>query len=92
METLSFGKPVVAFRVGGIPEVAGRSYPLCPFPDTSALARAMDEVVESPERARELGEQGRQHVARTFSPSKILDRYEEVYARVGDRHGRSILA
>jgi N-acetyl-alpha-D-glucosaminyl L-malate synthase BshA len=92
METLSFGKPVVAFQVGGIPEVAGKSYPLCPFPDTSALARAMDEVVESPERARELGEQGRQHVVDTFTPGKIIDRYEKVYARVIERQGRSIFA
>jgi len=90
METLSFGKPVVAFEVGGIPEVAGKSYPLCPFPDTSALARAMDELVDSPERARELGEQGRQHVVDTFSPDRIIARYEEVYARVGERRRRAI--
>ena len=92
METLSFGKPIVAFQVGGIPEVTGKSYPLCPFPDTSALAGAMDELVKSPERARELGEQGRRHVVDTFSPDKIIDRYEEVYARVGERQGRRILA
>jgi N-acetyl-alpha-D-glucosaminyl L-malate synthase BshA len=85
LETLYFGKPVVAFQVGGIPEVTGGSYPLYPFPDTSALARAMDELVQSPERARELGEQGRQHVADTFSPGRIIDRYEEVYARVSER-------
>ena len=87
LETLYFGKPVVAFQVGGIPEVAGESYPLYPFPDTSALARAMDELVQSPERARELGEQGRQHVADTFSPGRIIERYEEVYARVCERRG-----
>jgi hypothetical protein len=50
----------------------------------------MDDVVESPERARELGEQGRQHVVDTFSPGRMIDRNEEVYARVGERQGRRI--
>ena len=70
LETLYFGKPVVAFQVGGIPEVVGESYPLYPFPDTSALARAMDELVESPELAARLGEQGRRHVLQTFAPMR----------------------
>jgi L-malate glycosyltransferase len=92
LETLYFGKPIVAFDVGGIPEVAGESYPLYPFPDTAALAGALDELVKSPERARELGELGRQHVVDAFSPGKIIERYEKVYARVIERQGRSIFA
>src|SRR3954462_4618494 len=82
LETLFFGKPVVAFQVGGIPEVVGESYPLYTFPDTSALARATDELVESPELAARLGEQGRRHVIETFSPNVIVDRYEQLYASV----------
>jgi L-malate glycosyltransferase len=82
LETLYFGKPVVAFQVGGIPEVVGKSYPLYPFTDTSAIARGMDELVESPELATRLGEQGRRHVIETFSPNAIVDRYEELYASV----------
>ncbi len=58
LETLWFGKPIVAFNVGGIPEVAGEGYPLYSFPDTDALARAMDQLVESPDLTRSLGEQG----------------------------------
>lgn len=85
LETLYFGKPVVAFQVGGIPEVVGESYPLYPFPDTSALARAMDDLVESPELAARLGEQGRRHVIKTFSPNAIIDQYEQLYASVCDR-------
>ena len=85
LETLYFGKPVVAFQVGGIPEVVGESYPLHPFPDTAALAHAMDELVESPELAARLGEQGRRHVIKTFSPNAIIDQYEQLYASVCDR-------
>ena len=85
LETLYFGKPVVAFQVGGIPEVVGASYLLYPFPETSALARAMDELVESPELATRLGEQGRAHVIKTFSPNAIIDQYEALYASVCGR-------
>jgi len=82
LETLYFGKPIVAFDVGGIPEVAGEAYPLYPFPDVSALAAAMDKLVESPNLARSLGDQGRKQVVENFSADTILDRYEMLYRRV----------
>ncbi len=82
LETLWFGKPVVAFDVGGIPEVAGKVYPLYPFPDVAALAGAMDELVSSPARARDLGERGRSHVRESFSAEIVLKQYEDLYARV----------
>jgi len=82
METLYFGKPVVAFDVGGIPEVVGEEYPLYPFPDVTAIATALDKLVESPNLARTLGEQGRKHVVEKFSADTIVDRYEALYRRV----------
>src|SRR5205814_9291288 len=48
LETLFYGKPVVAFRVGGIPEVVGESYPLTSFGDVPTAAKALDALVESP--------------------------------------------
>jgi L-malate glycosyltransferase len=82
LETLYFGKPIVAFDVGGIPEVAGEAYPLYPFPDVSVLAAAMDKLVESPNLARSLGDQGRKQVVENFSADTVLDRYEMLYRRV----------
>ena len=82
METLYFGKPIVAFDVGGIPEVVGTGYRLYPFPDTTAIASAMDKLVESPDRGRSLGEQGRKHVLEKFSADIIVERYETLYRRV----------
>ena len=48
LETVFHGKPVVAFRVGGIPEVLGDSYPLYPFGDVTAAASALDALVQDP--------------------------------------------
>jgi L-malate glycosyltransferase len=89
LETLWFGKPIVAFNVGGIPEVVGDGYPLYPFPDTPALAGAMDQLVKSPESARSLGEKGRAHVRGNFSAEIVLDRYERLYRRVRTRAGNT---
>src|SRR5207248_10124162 len=51
LETMFYGKPVVAFRVGGIPEVVGGSSPLYPFGDLTAIAGALDALVKSPNLA-----------------------------------------
>jgi N-acetyl-alpha-D-glucosaminyl L-malate synthase BshA len=82
LETLCFGKPIVAFDVGGIPEVVGEDYPLYPFTDVTAIASAMDKLVESPDRARSLGEQGRKHIIDKFSADIIVERYETLYRQV----------
>src|SRR5438046_3444083 len=47
LETMFYGKPVIAFRVGGIPEVLGDTGPLYPFGDVTVIAAGLDEFLES---------------------------------------------
>ncbi len=82
LETLFHGKPVVAFNVGGIPEVVGNAGLLQPFGEIEALAASLDSLVDSPELARSLGERGRARAEAHFSAERILPMYEEVYERV----------
>jgi len=82
VETVFYGKPVVAFRVGGIPEVIGDSCPLYPFGDVDAAAAALDALVESPNFARELGERSRARALKRFSADRIVPRYEALYRRI----------
>jgi N-acetyl-alpha-D-glucosaminyl L-malate synthase BshA len=82
LETAFYGKPVVAFRVGGIPEVIGDSSPLYPFGDVTAAAAALDALVESPDLARRLGEQSRDRVLERFSADRVVPRYEALYRRI----------
>src|SRR5437899_8310534 len=82
LETLFYGKPVVAFRVGGIPEVVGDSSPLHAFGDLTGMAAAIDALVESPSLARELGERGRDHAIERFSAAHIIPQYEALYRRI----------
>src|SRR5438874_9488109 len=82
LETAFYAKPVVAFRVGGIPEVIGDSSPLYPFGDVTAVAVALDALVKSPNLARELGERGRNHAIERFSADRIVPQYEALYRRI----------
>ena len=82
LETMFYGKPVVAFGVGGIPEVIGDSCPLYPFGDTVAAAAALDGLIESPAQVRELGERSRLRTIEKFSADLILPQYEALYRRV----------
>jgi len=82
LETVLYGKPVVAFRVGGIPEVIGDSSPLYPFGDVTAAAAWLDALVESPNLARELGERSRNRAMERFSADRIVPQYEALYRRI----------
>jgi L-malate glycosyltransferase len=82
LETVLYGKPVVAFRVGGIPEVIGDSSPLYPFGDVTAAAAGLDALVESPNLARELGERSRNRAIERFSADRIVPQYEALYRRI----------
>src|SRR5260370_10474745 len=48
LETMFYGKPVVSFRVGGIPEVIGDASPLYPFGYVTSIAPRLDEFLEPP--------------------------------------------
>jgi len=82
LETMFYGKPVVAFGVGGIPEVIGDACPLYAFGDVVAAAAGLDALIESPNLARQLGKRSRSRAIETFSADRIVPRYETLYGHV----------
>ena len=84
LETLFHAKPVVAFRVGGIPEVVidGETGFLHPFGETEAVARSLALLADSPALAREMGERGRRHAESHFTADRIVPEHESVYRRI----------
>jgi N-acetyl-alpha-D-glucosaminyl L-malate synthase BshA len=82
LETLFFGKPVVAFRIGGIPEVVGDAACLHSFGDLAAMASSLDKLIDSPETARQIGERGRERAEQFFTAAQIVPRYEGLYRQV----------
>jgi N-acetyl-alpha-D-glucosaminyl L-malate synthase BshA len=81
LETMFFAKPIVAFRVGGIPEVVGNTGSLHKFGDVDAMAKTIDELIESPGQAYEIGEAGGKRAFAEFTAQKAIPRYEAVYRR-----------
>jgi N-acetyl-alpha-D-glucosaminyl L-malate synthase BshA len=82
LETMFFGKPVVAFRIGGIPEVGGDAACLVEFGDVAAMASSLDHLIAEPETARQIGERGRKRAEELFTAGKIVPQYEALYRRV----------
>lgn len=79
LETMFFGKPIVAFRIGGIPEVVGEAARLHDFGDIAGLAASLDALIDSPEGAREMGERGRQRAVTNFTAERVVPQYEALY-------------
>jgi glycosyltransferase involved in cell wall biosynthesis len=80
LEAMVHQKPVVATKVGGIPEVLQHTLSkfLVPPGDTRAMAAAIVEVLRDPNLRRELGEAGARRV-RDFSSSRRTDQILELY-------------
>ena len=64
IEALAAGRPVVATRVGGTPDLlgGGERGRLVPPGDPEALARAVLETLDQSEAARRRAQAGREHV------------------------------
>ena len=81
LEAMAAGIPVVASRVGGIPDQIrpGREGILVPPGDARALGDALLDLLRDPERARRMGEAGRLRTATEFSHESMVRKVEGIY-------------
>lgn len=81
LEAMAAGLPVVATKVGGLPElvVPGQTGWLTPAGDAAALAAALGQLLSSPAMRRDFGLAARQRVLREFSLDAMVRRHEEVF-------------
>ncbi|ETR64811.1 MAG: hypothetical protein OMM_15311 [Candidatus Magnetoglobus multicellularis str. Araruama] len=82
LETQACGIPLVATRRGGIPElvVEGKSALLYDDPDDyTALKKNLDFFLDNPQKAREFGQFGANHVRRNFLWQHTVNRTEALY-------------
>jgi glycosyltransferase involved in cell wall biosynthesis len=81
LEAMAAGKPVVATTVGGIPEfvIPGRSGLLVPPGDPIALAGAIKQLLDQPEKAKSMGRQGQEHVSNHYSIESVVRQHEHLY-------------
>jgi glycosyltransferase involved in cell wall biosynthesis len=84
LEAGAAGRPVVATRVGGVPECVedGRTGVLVEPGDEVALAAAIASLARDGERRRALGEAARERVLREFSLPRVVRGYASFYLRL----------
>jgi glycosyltransferase involved in cell wall biosynthesis len=80
LEALAVGKPVVATRVGSIPQtVLDREVGYLVEPgDAAAMARHVVELFRQPKLAARLGAAGRQQVVSNWSLERMVEGYEDL--------------
>jgi len=90
LEAMAAGRPVVATRVGGNPElVRDRGTGLLVAPeDEGALANALETLLASPDLAREWGENARRLARANFALDYTRERFEQLYIDLLAKKGR----
>ena len=85
LEAMTAGRPVVATRVGGTPELVIDKVTglLVERGDRDALTDAVISVLRDEPLAHELGEAARRHVATGFDAGATVDRLVSLYASLG---------
>lgn len=84
LEAMACGLPVIATRVGGVPDVIehGRSGLLVPAGDADALCDGIREVLTDRKLAHELGRHARAAAEERFCLAAVAGRYRELYERL----------
>ncbi len=81
IEALAAARPVVATRVGGVPDVVtdGVDGFLVEHGDVEALAERLARLAADPELRRAMGEAGRERVLQRYAVSRLIDDIDRLY-------------
>lgn len=92
VEAMAAGLPVVAARVGGVPEIVleGTTGLMVPPEDPAPLAAAIRRVLADPARARAMGLAGRARAEREYDAALHARRIEALYADLTGSRGEDL--
>lgn len=83
LEGMRAGLPIIASRVGGIPEVVDEQCALLvPARNPNAIADAILAVASDVERCRRMSEDARNRFVKYFQVDRMCDQVEECFARL----------
>ena len=93
LEYMAAGKPVVAARVGGNPELVddGRTGILVDKENSEQLARAIESLMNSPHKRVEMGKNGYEKVKEKFSMSTMVSAYTDLFMNMTRKKKRRVL-
>jgi glycosyltransferase involved in cell wall biosynthesis len=89
LEGMAAGVPVVAMRVGGVPEVVedGVSGFLVDTGDAPGLSNAVLRLLNDADRAREMGVKSRAIAVENYDINRVVARVEDVFSSLLERAG-----
>jgi glycosyltransferase involved in cell wall biosynthesis len=92
LEAAMMGRPVVATRVGGLPEVVidGQTGLLVEQNDSAAFAQAILRLLDDTEMARQFGDTAYRRAKELFDWGRYVDSYDALYCQLGRRTGAGI--
>ena len=84
LDALALGKPVVATKAGGLPEIIidGETGRLVEAANPTALARGIIEMLNRADLARQMAERGRKVVLENFSIESMIEKNLAVYRQI----------
>ena len=91
IESLAARRPVVATRVGGVPDVVddGEDGILTEVGDIDGLASALERLARDPELRARFGEHGHAKVLPRYRVQRLVDDIDELYRELLDEQGIS---
>ncbi|MBC8167514.1 MAG: glycosyltransferase [Bryobacteraceae bacterium] len=84
MEAMAAGLPVVATRVGGVPEIVSDDGLLVPPGDIEAITAALSRLAEEPVVRKEYAGRSRSR-ASLFDVTRMIDAYSDLFERLAHR-------
>ena len=92
IEAHACGIPVVAFNIGGLPDIVEHQQSgwLAPAFDTDSLAQGMTWILQDPARWLQLSSHARQLVEQRFAPEVVVRQYLDVYQTAVTRHAKQL--
>lgn len=80
VEAMALGKPIVASRIGGIPDLVshGKNGFLVPPKDPEELVRHIQTLIEDKEKREKMGLEGKK-IATNFSAENMVKKIEKLY-------------
>lgn len=96
LQAAQMARPVVATRVGGLPETVreGETGLLVEREASAAMAGALSFLLQHPETARQMGQEGRRRAHAVFGWEQSVAAHDQLYRQIAEGfvHGRPVRA